>query len=417
MTPLSPATETETVLDVAAVRQRFPILAERVHGKPLVYLDNAATSQKPQPVIDAVSDYYRRYNSNVHRAMHRLSSLATEAYERARVDVARFLGAADARSCIFVRGATEGINLVAAAYARPRLGPGDRVLITHMEHHSNIVPWQLVCEQTGATLDAAPIDDRGELDLVAFERLLERGPKVAAMVWTSNALGTVNPIERMVSAARQAGATTVVDACQVPAHQPIDVAALGCDFLAISGHKMFGPTGIGVLYGRPELLDAMPPYQGGGEMVERVTLEKTTYADVPHRFEAGTPHIAGVVGLGAAVSFLRSLDLDAVQRHEQNLLAYGTDALRRIDGLRLIGTAAHKAPIFSFVLDGVHPYDLAPVLDRQGVAIRTGHHCAQPVMDHFGIAATARASLAMYNTRDEIDTLVDAIRKAKRMLG
>ncbi len=408
------ATETQPAFDVHALRAQFPILHQSVHGKPLVYLDNAATSQKPQIVIDSLRDYYERYNANVHRGMHHLSGLATEGYESARTKVATFLNAPSSRECVFVRGATEAINLVAASYGTHALKPGDRVLITRMEHHSNIVPWQMICGYTGAKLDVVPIDERGDLDLDAYRQLLERGPKIVSCVWVSNALGTVNPVKEMIRLAHDAGAVVMIDACQQAAHGPIDVQDLGCDFLAISGHKMFGPTGIGVLWGREELLAAMPPYQGGGEMIEQVTFEKTTYAATPARFEAGTPNIAGAIGLGAAVDFLGTLDADAVTRHEADLLAYGTQRLSEIEGLRLIGTAARKASILGFVIEGVHPYDLAPVLDRYGVAIRTGHHCAQPVMDFFQIPATVRASLAMYNTRAEVDALVDALHRARR---
>ena len=401
-------------LDVAALRTRFPILDERVHDRPLVYLDNAATTQKPLTVIETLDHYYRHDNANVHRGLHALSERATDAYEAARRKVAEHINAHSERECVFVRGATEAINLVAGCYARGHLGAGDGVLITGMEHHSNIVPWQLACEASGAVLEVVDVTPEGELDWESFERLIEKGPRVVSVVWTSNALGTINPVRRIVARAHEVGAVVLLDACQTAAHGPIDVREVECDFLALSGHKMFGPTGIGVLWGREELLAGMPPYQGGGEMIERVTFEHTTFAAPPARFEAGTPHIAGAIGLGAAVDFLESLDWPAVAAHEADLLAYGTARLGEIHGLRLIGTAQHKASILAFVIDGVHPYDVGPVLDRYGIAVRTGHHCAQPLMDRFGVPATLRASLAMYNTRDEIDALVQGLHKAMR---
>ncbi len=415
-------------LDVDALRAQFPALHQQVHGHPLAYLDNAATSQKPQAVLDKLDDYYRRYNANVHRGLHAMAEEATRAFEDTRFKVSRFIGAPSPESCIYVRGATEGINLVANACRQPgnplSLNAGDTVIVSHMEHHSNLVPWQMACEATGATLAVIPINDAGELDMDAFASMLDESVKLISVVWVSNALGTINPVREIIRAGHAVGAKVMLDACQAaphpthPEHESfypkLNVADLGCDFLAFSGHKMFGPTGIGVLYGKPELLAEMPPYMGGGEMIKRVTLEKTTYADPPHRFEAGTPHIAGVVGLGAAIDFMNSLNTAAVAQHEADLLAYGTQRLLDIDGLRLIGTAKHKASILSFVVDGVHAYDLGPVLDRHGVAVRTGHHCAEPVMDRFGVPATVRASLSFYNTRAEIDQLADALIAAKK---
>ncbi len=398
-------------LDVQRVRRDFPILGRMVHDKPLVYLDSAATSQKPQSVIDALDTYYTQTNANVHRGLHELSEKATAAYEQARDKVRRFINAAETRQVIFVRGTTEAINLVAQSHGRSRLHPGDEVLITHMEHHSNIVPWQILCEQTGATLRVAPINDRGELLLDEFEKLLSERTKLVAVVHISNALGTINPVKRIVELAHAHGAVVVVDGAQAAPHTQVDVQALGCDFFAFSGHKVFGPTGVGVLYGRAELLDAMAPYQSGGDMIKSVSFEKTIYNDLPFKFEAGTPNIAGVIGLGAAIDYVQRIGIDRIEAHEQDLLAYGTEALSAVPGLKLIGTARDKAAVFSFVLDGVHPHDVGTIVDGQGVAIRTGHHCAQPVMERFGIPATARASLALYNTRDDIDALVKALRE------
>jgi len=416
MTAAPTTTPASVAFDPASIRGDFPILDQTVNGKPLVYLDNAATSQKPAAVLNTLDDYYRRYNSNVHRGLHHLSQQATDAYEQSRHQAARFLNAAHAGECVFVRGATEAINLVAHSYARPRLAKGDRVLITQMEHHSNIVPWQMVCEATGAELVYIPIDDRGQLELDKLDApggLLDERVKVFAFVWVSNSLGTINPVAELIARAKAVGAATVVDACQAAPHVPIDVQQLGCDFLAVSGHKVFGPTGIGVLYGKQALLADMPPYQGGGEMIDQVTLDRgTTFAKPPMRFEAGTPHIAGAIGFGAACDWAKQLDWDAAAAHERALLEYGTQRLEAIDGLKLIGTAAHKASILSFVIDGIHAYDLGPVLDHHGVAVRTGHHCCQPVMDRFGIPATVRASISVYNTREEIDTLADALEQA-----
>lgn len=403
--------------DVQAVRADFPILHQEVHGKPLAYLDNAATTQKPQAVIDAVDNYYRSTNSNVHRGVHKLSEQATAAFEGAREKLRAFINADSTREIIFTRGTTEAVNLVAQAFARPKLGPGDEVLITHLEHHSNIVPWQLVCEQTGATLKVTPIDDTGAVDIQSFTGLLNENTKIAAFGHVSNALGTVNPVKQMVELAHAAGVPTLVDGAQAVPHLQVDVADLNADFYAFSGHKMFGPTGIGVLYGKEALLDAMPPWHGGGDMIKMVSFERTLYSDLPAKFEAGTPNIAGAIGLGAAVDYLNALGMANIDAYEHELLAYGTEVLNHVPGLKIIGTAPGKASVLSFVLDGVHPHDIGTIVDREGVAIRTGHHCAMPVMDYFGVPATARASLAFYNTREEIDRLAAALDKAKEVLG
>ena len=409
------ADQSATPLDVAAVRRDFPILAREVNGKPLAYLDNAATTQKPQPVIDALRDYYTQHNANVHRGVHQLSMEATDAYEGARRKVQHLLGAEQPGEIVFTRGTTEAINLVAQSYARPKLQPGDEIVLTHMEHHSNIVPWQIACEQTGASLRVAPIDDDGALILDEFDALLSERTRLVAVSHVSNALGTINPIERIIARAHGVGAAVLVDGAQATAHCNVDVGALGCDFYAFSGHKMFGPTGIGALYGKAEHLEAMPPYQGGGEMIRSVSFEGTSYADPPARFEAGTPNIAGAVGLGAAIDYVQSLGVDRIVAHEHELLDYGTKAIEAVDGLQLIGTAREKTAVLSFVMDGIHPHDIGTVLDMEGVAIRSGHHCAQPVMERFGVAATARASLAAYNTREEIDRLIAALSKVAQV--
>jgi cysteine desulfurase / selenocysteine lyase len=403
------------VFDVAAVRGDFPILRERLHGKPLVYLDNAATTQKPQVMIDRLNTFYRQENANVHRGVHRLSERATDAYEDARLTVCRFLNAADPKEIVFVRGTTEAINLVAQSYGRTHVGSGDEIVITMMEHHSNIVPWQILCEQTGARLRVAPITDDGDIHLDAYEALLSARTKIVAVVHVSNALGTINPIAEIVRIAHAGGIPVLVDGAQAVAHMPVDVRALDCDFYAFSGHKVFGPTGIGVLYARASLLDAMPPYQGGGDMISAVTFERTVYNVPPYKFEAGTPDIAGAIGLAAALEYVEAIGLDHVNAHEHELLAYGTAALSQVPGLRLTGTAAHKAGILAFVLEGVHPHDIGTILDREGVAIRTGHHCCQPLMDRLGVPATARASLALYNTREEVDALARAVDKVREV--
>lgn len=401
--------------DPERIRQDFPILHQEVHGKPLVYLDNAATSQKPRQVIEALDHYYQFDNANIHRGVHALSERATAAFEGARDKVKKFLNAADRREIVFVRGATEAINLVAQSYARPRLKLGDEILITEMEHHANIVPWQMVCEQTGATLKVVPIDEAGELRLDEFHRLLSARTKLLAVAHVSNALGTINPVKEMTDAAHARGTAVLLDGAQAVPHTAVDMQALDCEFYAFSGHKLYAPTGIGVLYGKAALLEDMPPYQGGGDMIRSVTFTKTEYNALPYKFEAGTPHIAGGVGLGAAIDYLSELGLDAIAAWEDELLRYATASALEIPGLRLIGTARHKAGILSFVLKGVHPHDIGTILDNEGVAIRSGHHCAMPVMDHYTLPATARASLAFYNTRDDIDRLIAAILKVKEV--
>jgi cysteine desulfurase/selenocysteine lyase len=395
--------------DAERVRQDFPILAEQVHGRPLVYMDNAATTQKPATVIDTLDRYYRQQNANVHRGLHALSEKATTAYEEARRSIAAFLHAQDERSIIFTRGCTEAINLVASSWGRQHLKPGDQVLITHMEHHSNIVPWQIICEQTGAKLKVAPVTDRGELDLDEMLNRITEKTKFVSVVHVSNALGTINPAKQIIDAAHAVGAKVLLDGAQAVAHMRVDVTELDCDFYTISGHKMFGPTGIGALYGKFDLLASMPPYQGGGEMIESVRFEKTDFAAPPARFEAGTPHIAGAIGFGAAARYLQSIDRAGAEAHEHELLAHGTRRLSAIEGLTLIGTAEDKAAVLSFTIDGMHPYDLSPLLDHRGIAVRTGHHCTQPLMERFGVSATVRASLGMYNTIDEVDALADSL--------
>jgi cysteine desulfurase/selenocysteine lyase len=404
-------------LDVKRLREDFPILHRTVHGRPLVYLDNAATTQKPRAVIDAVSRYYAEENSNIHRGVHQLSERATAAYEGVREQVRRFIHAEATREIVFVRGTTEAINLVASSYGRGHVGAGDEVLVTAMEHHSNIVPWQMLCEERGARLRVAPMDDRGVLDLDAFARLIGSRTKLIAVAHVSNALGTVNPIVEMVALARAHGVPVLVDGAQAVAHQRVDVQALGCDFYAFSGHKLFGPTGIGVLWGRGELLEAMPPWQGGGDMIASVSFEKTIYGALPYKFEAGTPHIAGVIGLGAALDYVASVGLQRITDWEVALLAEGTKLLEGVPGLRLIGTAPEKASVLSFVLEGVHAHDIGTILDQEGIAIRTGHHCAQPVMDRFGVPATARASIAFYNTSEELHALVHGLRKVAEVFA
>jgi cysteine desulfurase / selenocysteine lyase len=401
--------------DVEKIRGDFPILRQRVRGKPLVYLDNAATSQKPQEVIDAVRRYYELDNANIHRGVHLLSERATEEYEGVREEIRSFLNAADASEIVFVRGATEGVNLVAQTYGRRHVQAGDEVLITAMEHHSNIVPWQMLCEAQGARLRVAPINDRGELLLEEFASLLGPKTKIVAAAHVSNALGTINPIGEMIRMAHHENIPVLIDGAQGVPHLKVDVQALDCDFYVASGHKMYGPTGIGMLYGKSALLDAMPPYQGGGDMIASVTFEKTIYNKLPYKFEAGTPNIAGTIGLGAAVRYMNRLGIGEIAAHEHELLAYATDAVSAIPGVRLIGTAALRAGVLSFLLDNVHAHDVGTILDREGIAIRTGHHCAQPVMQCFGIAATARASFALYNTKEEVDALVDGIQKVQEV--
>jgi cysteine desulfurase/selenocysteine lyase len=404
-------------LDVERIRGEFPILAQTVHGKPLVYLDNAATTQKPKAVIDRIARYYAAENANIHRGVHFLSELATREYEEGREKVRGFLNAAESREIIFVRGTTEAINLVAAGYGRARLRAGDEVLITAMEHHSNIVPWQMVCEQTGARLRVAPIDDGGEVVMEEYEKLVSARTKIVSLVHVSNALGTVNPVREMARMAHREGAAVLLDGAQAAPHLNVDVRELDCDFYAFSGHKLFGPTGIGALYGKASLLEQMPPYQGGGDMISSVTFEKTVYNVLPYKFEAGTPHVAGGIGLGSAVDYVSRIGLDAIARYENELLDYATAGLSGVKGLRIIGTAKEKAAVLSFVLDGVHPHDIGTILDREGIAIRTGHHCCMPLMRRFGVAATARASLAFYNTRAEIDALVRSLAQVRKVFG
>jgi cysteine desulfurase/selenocysteine lyase len=401
--------------DVGKIRADFPILAERVHGKPLVYLDSANTSQKPVAVLAAMDDYYRHANANIHRATHLLSERATALYEGARAKAQRFVNAPDPRSIVLTRGTTDGINLVAQSYARAVLHAGDEVLISWLEHHSNIVPWQLVCEQTGAVLKVAAINDQGEVDQDDYVRLLSPRTRIVALGHVSNALGTINPVRSMIAEAHRAGAVVLIDGAQAIPHLAVDVQALDCDFYVFSSHKMFGPTGAGVLYGRPSLLEAMPPYQGGGDMIASVTFAKTQYNTVPYKFEAGTPNIAGIVGMGAAIDYLMAIDRDAALEHEDALLAYATERVQQIPGTRVIGEARHKTGVLSFLLDGVHPHDAGTILDREGVAVRTGQHCAQPVMDRYGVAATIRASLAIYNTREDIDAFIAALARVREV--
>ena len=404
-------------LDAERVRADFPIFRQQMRGKPLVYLDSGASSQKPQAVIDAISHFYSNAYSSVHRGVYHLSDMATRDYEAVRQKTATFLGAAQAGEVVFVRNTTEAINLVAQTWGRTNVGKGDEILISHMEHHSNIVPWQLLCEQTGATLRVTPIDDRGELEMEAFEKLLSPRTKLVALAHVSNALGTINPVRELCALAHQQGALVLLDGAQGVPHMAVDVQDLGCDFYAFSGHKVFGPTGIGVLWAHRSLLEAMPPYQGGGSMIASVSFDGTSYADPPERFEAGTPDIAEVLGLGAALDYASSLGLDRIAAWEQELLAYATDALLEIPGLRLIGTAREKAAVLSFVLDCAHPHDIGTIFDQEGVAIRAGHHCAQPTMERFGVPATARASLSVYNTHADIDALVRAIHKTRELFA
>jgi cysteine desulfurase/selenocysteine lyase len=403
--------------DVERIRADFPILRREIRGRALTYLDNAATTQKPQAVLDALVGYYTTSNANVHRGVHLLSEIATEAHDLAREKVRAFLNAASTREIVFTRNSTEGINLVAHAFGRWRVHAGDDVVITAMEHHSNIVPWQLLCEERGAHLRIAPIDDSGALLLDELERLLTPRTRLLSVTHMSNALGTINPIATIVKLAHARGVPVLVDGSQAAYHLPVDVRALECDFYVATGHKLYGPTGVGVLYGREALLEEMPPFMGGGDMIRSVTFEKSTWNELPYKFEAGTPDIAGAIGLGAALDYITAVGLEQIGAHERDLLDYGTAALLEIPGLRLIGTAPHKASILSFVLDGVHPHDIGTIVDQEGVAIRTGHHCAQPVMERFCVPATARASLAMYNTRRDIDVLVGAIRRVQTVFG
>jgi cysteine desulfurase/selenocysteine lyase len=410
-------TATAPLLDVSAVRAQFPILSTTAHGRPLVYLDSAATTQKPQAVIDRLVRYYERENANIHRGVYALSADATAMHDAARARVGRFINAASEREVIFTRGTTESVNLVAQAWGHATLRTGDEILVTSMEHHSNIVPWQLVAAQRGAVVRAAPVTESGELDLEGFRRLLTKRTRMVAVVHLSNALGTINPVRQVAEMAHAAGALVLVDGAQSAAHLPVDVQEIGCDFFAFSGHKLFGPTGIGVLWGREALLDRMPPWQGGGDMIGTVAVEGSTWAPLPAKFEAGTPHIAGAVGLHTAIDFLAGFDMAAVRAHEHDLLAYATERVGSIPGVRLVGTAREKASVLSFTVEGVHPHDLGTVLDAEGICIRAGHHCAQPLMRRFGLVATARASFSLYNTRDDVDALAAGVEKAKEMLA
>jgi cysteine desulfurase/selenocysteine lyase len=414
---VSAASAATAGIDIQAMRREFPVLRETVNGHPLVYLDSAASAQKPQAVIDAERSVYEHYYSNIHRGVHRLSMLSTEAYEGARGKIRAFLGAASTREVVLLRGTTEAINLVAQSYGRRHVGAGDEVLITGLEHHSNIVPWQLLCEEKGASLKVAPIDDKGDVDMAAFERLLTPRTKIVAVSHVSNALGTINPVRRMTELAHAAGAVVLIDGAQAAPHLRVDVQAIGCDFYAFSGHKLYGPSATGALYGREALLAAMPPWQGGGDMIASVSFEKSTWNELPYKFEAGTPNVAGVIGLGAAIDWVNHVGLERIAAHEHELLEYGTRLLSELPGLRLVGTAREKASVLSFVLEGVHPHDVGTVLDHEGIAVRTGHHCAQPVMDRYGIPATSRASLACFNTRDELDALALGIRKVQEMFA
>ena len=406
-----------TSFDVERVRRDFPILSQSVNDKPLVYLDNAASSQRPRAVIDAISRYYERDHANVHRGVHALSQRATDAYEGSRDIVRRFIGAADTKEIIFTRGTTEAVNLVAQSFLRPTLKVGDEILISALEHHANIVPWQLLCEQSGAKLKVVPIDQTGVVDFAAFETLIGPRTKLLALAHVSNALGTIVPVERFIAVAKRHGVPVLLDGAQAIPHSPVDVQQLGCDFYCFSGHKMLGPTGIGVLYGREELLERMPPWQGGGDMILSVSFEKTTFNQLPWKFEAGTPHIAGAIGLGAAIRYLESIGMNRIAAYEHELLTYATEGLSKLPGLRIVGTAPEKAAVISFVLDGIHPHDIGTIVDTEGVAIRTGHHCAMPVMDFFKVPATARASFAFYNTFEEVDRLVAALEHTRSVLG
>ncbi len=404
-----------TALEVERLRRDFPALHVERNGKPLIYLDNAATSQKPKAVIDRLNQYYQAENANVHRGMHYLSEVATEAYEESRKKVQRFLGIPLSCEVVFTRGATEGINLVAQTYGRQNVGAGDEVVISAMEHHSNIVPWQMLCEEKGATLRIVPINDRGELLLDEYEKLLNSKTKLVGVTHVSNALGTVNPVKEVIATAHGHGVPVLVDGAQAAPHLRVDVGDLDCDFYVCSAHKMFGPTGIGVLYGKAELLNRMPPFLGGGDMIVSVTFEKTTFSSLPYKYEAGTPNIAGVIGMGAAVDYLQQIGMDRITSYEHELTRYGTELLESIEGVRLVGTAREKAGVLSFTMENAHPHDIGQILSDCGVAIRAGHHCAQPVMARFGIPATARASLAFYNTKEDLDALGDAIRKVKEV--
>ena len=413
----TPVITNPSLYDVEAIRKDFPILQTYVHGKPLVYLDNAATSQKPISVIRKAQEYYSTMNSNIHRGVHALSGVSTEAFETARIKIKKFINALGKNEIIFTRGATESINLVAQTFGRSNLNEGDEVIISEMEHHSNIVPWQLICNEKKAKLKVIPINDDGELILEEYEKLLSDRTKIVSVVYCSNSLGTVNPVRKIIKAAHKKGIPVLIDAAQAVNHLHIDVQELDCDFLVFSGHKIYGPTGIGVLYGKVNLLDSMPPYQGGGDMISKVTFEKTTYNELPHKFEAGTPNIAGAIGLGEAIDYVSRIGIGNISLHEKELLDYATEAVQSVPGLKIIGTASEKVSVLSFVLDDVHPHDIGTFLDFEGIAIRTGHHCTQPVMDRFKIPATSRASFAMYNTTEEIDVLVYGLNKIIKVFG
>ena len=403
-------------LNVAQLRKDFPILNRTVHGRPLIYLDNAATSQKPQVVIDAITNYYKQTNANVHRGVHQLSEQATVAFEQSREVVAEFLGLKESRGCIFVRGATEAVNLVAETWGRTHLKAGDEIILTALEHHANIVPWQIVAERTGAKICVVPVTPKGELDLAIYQKLLSPKTKLVALSHVSNALGTINPVAQMTKLAKSAGATVLIDGCQAASHFRVDVKALGCDFYCFSGHKTLGPTGIGVLWGRPELLDTLPPYQSGGDMIRKVDFEGTTFREAPERFEAGTPDISGAIGLAVALKYFMSIS-EVAHAHEQKLLAHATERLQAIKGLRIIGEAPEKVSVISFLIEGSHPHDVGTILDTDGIAIRTGHHCCMPLMKHLGIPGTARASFAFYNTLEEVDQLAISLERIRKMMA
>lgn len=413
----APTQQAFATFDIERIRADFPALDQEVNGQPLVYLDNGATAQKPRAVIERIQQYYALENSNIHRGVHYLSQQATDEYERSRVLVQHFINAAHAHEIIYTRGTTEAINLVASTWGRTNVAAGDEILISTMEHHSNIVPWQMLCEEKGATLRVIPINARGEIVYEEYLKLLSERTKIVAICHVSNSLGTINPIKRMIADAHAHGSITVIDGAQAAPHTAIDVQDLDADFYALSSHKMFGPTGVGILYGKEALLDAMPPYQGGGDMIEDVSFEKTTYNHLPHKFEAGTPNIAGGIALGAAIEYLNSIGFDAIQAYEHDLLAYATEQLLQIEDLRIIGTATEKAGVLSLLLGDIHPYDTGAILDKLGIAVRTGHHCTQPLMDHLGIPGTARASLALYNNRSDVDRLVEGLHRVKKMLG
>jgi cysteine desulfurase/selenocysteine lyase len=400
-----------TSLNVSEIRKQFPVLSRKVNGKPLIYFDNAATSQKPRSVIQALVDYYSHYNANIHRGIHTLAEEATRAYEQTRELAAGFINASSAQEIIFVRGVTEAINLVAASYGRAFLKAGDEVIVSGLEHHSNIVPWQLICEQTGAVLKVIPVTEHGEIDLQAYRQMLNARTRIVAVNHASNSLGTINPVKEIIALAHRAGAVALIDGAQAGAHLPIDVQELGCDFYCLSSHKMYGPTGTGILYGKKHLLEQMPPYQGGGEMIKEVTFERTTWNNLPYKFEAGTPNIADVIAFGKAIEFIEQTGRAAIEQHEQTLLNYATEKISRLPGVRIIGTAPHKVSVLSLVIDGVHPFDAGQLLDARGIAVRTGHHCTQPLMDRFGIEGTVRASFAVYNTFEEIDALAEGLKR------